>query len=67
MHCHDVMTGMLELASTCLLLLLLLLLLSAVTCRPVGGPALRSLIDAHFDDNVVLKNPLFSVKGKEQL
>jgi hypothetical protein len=36
-------------------------------CRPVGGPALRSLIDAHFDDNVVLKNPLFSVKGKEQL
>jgi hypothetical protein len=37
------------------------------TCRPVGGPALRSLIDTHFDDNVVLKNPLFSSKGKEQL
>uniref|UniRef100_A0A383VI57 Uncharacterized protein n=1 Tax=Tetradesmus obliquus TaxID=3088 RepID=A0A383VI57_TETOB len=36
-------------------------------CRPIGGPALRSLIDAHFDDNVVLKNPLFAVKGKEQL
>jgi hypothetical protein len=26
MHCHDVMTGMLELAVTCVLLLLLLLL-----------------------------------------
>eukprot|EP00882_Tetradesmus_deserticola_P001183 GHRQ01001279.1.p1 GENE.GHRQ01001279.1~~GHRQ01001279.1.p1 ORF type:complete len:224 (+),score=103.48 GHRQ01001279.1:145-816(+) len=36
-------------------------------CRPVGGPALRSLIDAHFDDSLVLKNPLFSVKGKDQL
>jgi hypothetical protein len=33
----------------------------------VGGPALRSLIDAHFDNNVVLKNPLFSVTGKDAL
>lgn len=36
-------------------------------CRPVGGPRLHALLDAHFDDNVVFKNPLFAVRGKTNL
>eukprot|EP00879_Flechtneria_rotunda_P002159 GHRR01002345.1.p1 GENE.GHRR01002345.1~~GHRR01002345.1.p1 ORF type:complete len:225 (+),score=56.46 GHRR01002345.1:220-894(+) len=35
--------------------------------RPTGTTALQSLLDAHFANDVVFKNPLFSVKGKAQL
>eukprot|EP00878_Enallax_costatus_P003851 GHUV01004067.1.p1 GENE.GHUV01004067.1~~GHUV01004067.1.p1 ORF type:complete len:224 (+),score=43.87 GHUV01004067.1:334-1005(+) len=35
--------------------------------RPTGGAALRSAVDAHFDDNVVLTSGLFTVKGKKNL
>eukprot|EP00775_Hariotina_reticulata_P007823 gene7823-8020_t len=33
----------------------------------VGGPALRSVVDAHFAQDALLKNPLFTLRGKDSI